>query len=63
MYNKVIKQLKKQGQLPDDAPTSSEEDITSSRPDENTGFHAKADSQEGATRARSIGNRMSKPPR
>lgn len=58
MLNKVIKKLN----LADDSLGDESNDIyKDSKANSNKGFRSKGSSQKGEDRARSIGNRMSKP--
>lgn len=64
MLNKVLKKMredaKKAGKVDSDAPKST---YPLPQMNKGTGFHAKKNSQEGAERQRSMGNRNTKPAR
>lgn len=61
MLHKVLKKLKEEGMIEDapkgDASLNQKQDIS------NSGFHAKQNSEAGAYRQRSMGNRNIKPSR
>lgn len=66
MLIKVLKKMreeqKKTGEKKD-LPVENTKTYPTSTLQKRSGFHAKANSQEGAERQRSMGNRMSKPAR
>ena len=65
LISKVLKkiQAEEKSKKLKDAPIELEKKYPTSQVQAGTGFHAKANSQKGAERIRSIGNRNSKPPR
>ena len=63
MLNKVLKKLKSKEKKSKDDLISTNNLYPTSKLQKRTGFHAKTNSQAGAERQRSIGNRMNKPPR
>jgi len=62
MLHKVLKELKKQEKIDGKILVKSYEDLDTINPT-NSGFHAKANSEAGAYRQRSMGNRNTKPSR
>lgn len=58
MYSKIIKNMRKKGQVSGKIGESARGQAKSTG---NAGFHAKQNSSTGAARARSIGNRNIKP--
>lgn len=63
MLNKVIKKMKKENKLKKNLPKNSKGKYPNANNKDNTGFHAKASSQLGEERRRSMGNRLNKPAR
>jgi len=60
--NKVLKKMKQDGKLEGMVLSDSSTPYpTSEQQPQNTGFHSKGNSQKGAERQRSMGNRMQKP--
>jgi len=62
MLNKVLKKMQAEGKI--DLKKGTQEDnkiYPTSNMQTRNGFHAKANSQKGAERQRSMGNRMQKP--
>lgn len=60
MFNKIHKHLIKMEPRPSDAEKTGSDEYPTPEFMENKGFHTKPNSQKGAARARSIGNRDAK---